>query len=112
MGVVDALDQLVILSKHLPGKPRIREPGIVCAPIKVSVEPVRTAHRKPCIVCGHMPTVRRLLIKASSGRSQHIDVYCIGHGHRYLQLQAITFARAIAYLNSDTAPTCIRHGLT
>jgi hypothetical protein len=112
MGAVDALDQLVIIAKHLPDKPRVRAPGIVCAPVKVSVEAVRAAHRKPCLVCGTMPEGRRLLVKVGSGRAQHIEVYCVGHGHRYLQLQALTFARAIAYLNSDDAPACVRHGLT
>ena len=77
---------------------RQRKPGLWFSAMKVEVEDVTKAHKKPCNSCGVLPGIRRLKIVRGSGRHQVMEVRCMGCGVKWLRDMREAAKRASRYL--------------
>lgn len=59
-----------------PQQERRRNAGLLFGILRVEIEDVRCAHKKPCATCGRVPVGRRLHVQTGSGRNQKQFVFC------------------------------------
>lgn len=86
----------------------MRNKGLWFGTMRVEAEVVGKAHRKPCCVCGKVPTKRRLLVSLGSGRSQLSVVYCKAHGYVFIQRRVDEGRRIRDLMMGEMDGDCVR----
>lgn len=80
--------------------------GLWLSGLRLEVEEVSNAHKRPCTMCGKMPQARRVKLSQGSGRSQQQAVLCEVCGQNFSCLLAEEAARVGRYIRGEIA--CIR----
>lgn len=77
-----------------------RKPGLWFSTMSAEVQAVKTAHKLPCVDCGELPTVRRLMVKKGGGRRSVSSVYCRTCARAWFHNKGVEAERGKEYLES------------
>lgn len=72
-----------------------RDPNLWFSALSVRVETVTIRHTKPCVVCGVVPSGKRLKVQAGTGRGGCTFIFCRNHG-RIFALRRVEEAERVA----------------
>jgi hypothetical protein len=82
--------------------------GLFHGPLRIEVEDVKPAHRKPCAHCEGLPKGRRLKIVEGAGRGAVTSVYCSDCGDEWLDDHRKELERARTRLYEHYNDVCVR----
>lgn len=80
-----------------------REKGLWLPGMRIEIQEVKKAHRKPCTMCGDVPQERRLLMKVGATRAA-VDVLCEVCGVDWIRQLRKEGTRAMKYLALGDTP--------